>query len=883
MSRRQRLAVAFVAPLVACCGGASLAQESTPAYLDPAQPIDRRVDDLVSRMTLEEKASQLVNHTRAVPRLGVPEYNLWSEALHGVAANGIATVFPQAIGLAATFDAPLVHEMAQAIALEGRAKFNRAAKAGERGELFKGITFFSPNINIFRDPRWGRGQETYGEDPFLTGRLGVAFVTGLQGDDPKHLAAVATAKHFAVHSGPEPLRHGFDAKASAHDIEDTYLPAFRDAVVDGRVRAVMCVYNAVNGVPGCASSFLLTDTLRKAWGFSGFVTGDCDAVRDIYTGHKFAKSLADAAAIAVKAGTDNDCQVVFGPPGAAPEYQKYLDAVKEGSLSEGEIDVAVRRMMRTRFEQGLFDPPERVKPAQTPDSVVDSEEHRALAARIARSTMVLLKNGGVLPLAATTGRIAVVGPLADSGRVLLGNYNGTPSRSTTVLDGIRRQFPSAKVVFEPGTSFLRPLVPVPTTALRTDRGKPGLQAEVFAGPDLAGKALSTRVDPQVAYGLPPGTWPSRTNPPKPEKPTRWTGWLTPEASGPCTLAVEGFGNRLYLDGTLLVDTTAPGFPPKPHTADVVVEKGRRYAIRVEAVPRFFPSARLSWLPPDPAVADRAVAAAREADVVVAVVGITSDLEGEESGVDQPGFKGGDRTSLELPKGEQELLEAVEATGTPLVVVLMSGSPLAVSWANAHADAILQAWYPGEEGGTAVAETLAGVNNPAGRLPLTFYKGVDQLPEFTDYSMKSRTYRYFTGEPLYPFGYGLSYSTFAYSGLRLSRTVVAAGEPLDVEADVRNTSGRDGDEVVQAYLVFPKLPGAPNLALRGFTRVHLAAGERRRVHFTLGERELGHVNEAGTHLVSAGRYWVSVGGGQPGTSAPSVDATFSIIGEKELPR
>ena len=871
--------------LVALVGSLSLAgaEEPRAAYLDPAQPIDRRVDDLVSRMTLEEKASQLVNHTRAIPRLGVPEYNLWSEALHGVAANGIATVFPQAIGLAATFDTALIHEMAGTTALEGRAKHNIAVRAGEQGALFKGLTFFSPNINIFRDPRWGRGQETYGEDPYLTGRMGVAFITGLQGDDPKHLTAVATAKHYAVHSGPEPLRHGFDAVASKHDIEDTYLPAFRDAVVDGKVRTVMCVYNAVNGVPGCAHEDLLQDALRKSWGFSGFVTGDCDAVRDIHTGHKYAKSHAEAAAVAIKAGTDNDCQVVFGARGGPPEYQKYLDAVKEGLLSEAEIDVAVKRMMRTRFELGFFDPPEQVKAAQTPDSVVDAEEHRALAARIARATMVLLKNDGVLPLGPDLKRFAVVGPLADSGRVLLGNYNGTPSRSTTALDGIRKQFASAQVVFEPGTRFLRPLQPVPTSALRTAGNKPGLDVEVFASPEMTGKPVQKRVDAQVSFGLAPGTWPSRSRPPKPERPTRWTGWLTPEASGPCTLGVEGFGNRLYLDGKLLVDTTASGFPPKPHMTEIVVEKGRRYALKVESVPRFFPSARLAWLPPDPGVRERAVAAARDADVVVAVVGITSDLEGEEMGVDQPGFKGGDRTSLDLPREEQELLEAVAATGKPLVVVLMSGSPIAVGWAHERADAILQAWYPGEEGGAAIAETLAGVNNPAGRLPVTVYKGVEQLPEFTDYSMANRTYRYFTGEPLYPFGFGLSYSTFAYSGLRLSSPTVAAGEALQVEVDVKNASARDGDEVVQAYLVFPRLPGAPRHALRGFSRVHLRAGEARTVRLTLGERDLSHVDEAGTRKVAAGVYRLSVGGGQPGRAVASVGAAFTITGERELPR
>jgi beta-glucosidase len=415
--------VAIIVAVSAILAGGSLgrAQEAKPAHLDPAQAIDRRVDDLVGRMTLEEKASQLVNRTRAIPRLGVPEYNLWSEALHGVANNGIATVFPQAIGLAASFDAPLLKQMAEATAREGRVKFNLAARAGRSGRLFQGITFFSPNINIFRDPRWGRGQETYGEDPYLTGKLGVAFITGLQGDDPKRLTAVATAKHYAVHSGPEPLRHGFDAKASRHDIEDTYLPAFREAVVAGKVKATMCVYNAINGVPGCAGEFLLDETLRGQWGFDGFVTGDCDAVRDIKTGHKYVKTDAEAAALAIKAGTDNDCVVAFGPPAGPPEYQKYIDAVRQGLLSEAEVDVAVKRMMHTRFALGLFDPPELVKPARTPDSELDSPAHRQLALQLARESMVLLKNDGVLPLARPPARIAVVGPLADSSRVLLGS------------------------------------------------------------------------------------------------------------------------------------------------------------------------------------------------------------------------------------------------------------------------------------------------------------------------------------------------------------------------------------------------------------------------------------------------------------------------------
>jgi beta-glucosidase len=860
------------------------AQESSFPFQDPNLSVDRRVDDLVARMTLEEKASQLVNNTRAIPRLNVPEYNIWSEALHGVAGRGYATVFPQAIGLAATFDVPALHNMAAATAREARVKYNQAARAGRAGRMMGGLTFFSPNINIFRDPRWGRGQETYGEDPFLAARFAVAFITGMQGDDPDHPVVTATAKHYAVHSGPEPLRHEFDAKASVHDIEDTYLPAFRAAVVEGKVKSVMCVYNAINGVPGCASENLLDGTLREQWRFTGFVTGDCDAVRDIETGHKYAKSAAEAGAFAIKAGLDNDCttNMLFGRTGT-PEYQRYIDAVKQGLLTEAEIDVAIKRMMRIRFELGLFDPLDRVEAAQVPDSELDSPAHRELALQLARESMVLLKNDGVLPFAKAPARIAVVGPLADNSRVLLGNYHGFPSRSITALEGIRNQFPKAGVVFEPGTMFLRPDVPVPTSALTTDMGAPGLKAEVFENNDFSGTPVETRTDAQVLVGRRRGEGPppSFDASPPPARPTRWTGFLTPADSGAYRLGVEGRRNQLFLDEKQLVDTTGD-IPRTPGVVDVTLEKGRRYAIRIESIPGRWAMTRLVWMPPQPDALSRAIAAARDADVVVAVVGITSDLEGEESGVDQEGFKGGDRTSLDLPREEQRLLEAVKNAGKPLVVVVMSGSAIALNWAKEHANAILQAWYPGEEGGTAIAQTLDGTNNPAGRLPITIYTGVDQLPEFTDYSMTGRTYRYFEGQPLFPFGHGLSYSTFGYSDLKAPATI-NAGEPLQVEAQVANTSKRAGDEVAQVYLTFPKLPGAPLRALRGFTRIHLKPGERQTVHFTLSDRDLSHVSLDGVHVVRTGRYGISVGGGQPDTGAPVVAGTFDIKGEHTLPR
>ena len=882
-SFQARCSLAVLATALSCVPFALHAQPASFPFQDPSLPVDKRVNDLVARLTLEEKASQMVNRTRAIPRLNVPEYNLWSEALHGVAGGGFATVFPQAIGLAATFDAPALKEMAAATAREARVKYNQAARAGRAGRMMGGLTFYSPNINIFRDPRWGRGQETYGEDPYLAARLGVAFITGMQGDDRDRPVVTATAKHYAVHSGPEPLRHGFDAKASAHDIEDTYLPAFRAAVVEGRVKSVMCVYNAINGVPGCASELLLDVTLREQWKFDGYVTGDCDAVRDIETGHKFARSAAEAGAFAIKAGLDNDCTTsAFFDQGGAPDYQRYIDAVKQGLLTEAEIDVALERMLRLRFALGLFDPLDKVKAAQVPDSELDSPAHRELALKLARESMVLLKNDGVLPFAKAPARIAVVGPLADNRRVLLGNYNGWPSRSTTALEGIRKQFPKARVVFEPGTTYLRPDVPVPASALSTRKGARGLEAEVFEKPDFSGTPAETRTDPQVLVGRAFGDGPpSFDAPPAPARPTRWTGFLTPSESGTHRLGVQGFGNRLFLDDRKLVDSTG-GFPPPPSVVDVPLEKGRRYAIRLESIPRRFASTRLVWMPPQPDIESRAVAAAREADVVVAVVGITSELEGEESGVRQEGFEGGDRTSIELPREEQRLLEAVKAAGKPLVVVVMSGSAIALNWASEHANAILQAWYPGEEGGTAIAQTLDGSNNPSGRLPVTVYTGLDQLPEFTDYSMARRTYRYFDGQPLFPFGHGLGYSTFAYSGLQVPATV-EAGQSLAVEAQVANTGARAGDEVVQVYLTFPRLPGAPRRALRGFTRVHLAPGERQTVRFTLGDRDLSQVSLDGVHLVRAGRYGISVGGGQPDTGAPVVTGTFEITGERTLPR
>jgi beta-glucosidase len=881
MRTRTTLQVAIILTLFLARSASQTA--SSAVYLDPSQPINVRVDDLISRMTLEEKASQLVNQARAIPRLQVPNYDWWSEALHGVANAGTATVFPEPIGLAATFDSPLIHEMAVVIGTEARAKHNQAVRAGRR-DIMEGLDFWSPNINIFRDPRWGRGQETYGEDPYLTGRMGVAFVTGLQGDDPKYFRVISTPKHFAVHSGPEPSRHSIDVQVSKHDMEDTYLPAFRAAVTEGKAESVMCAYNRVNGQPACANTFLLKDQLRGAWKFNGYVVSDCDAIVDMFEGHHFVKSQAEAAAAAIKTGMDNECADFFTITKDDHDYKPFIDAVKQGLLTEADIDNTLRRLFTARMRLGMFDPPAMVPYAQTPDSEIDSAAHRELALKTARESMVLLKNDGVLPLAPAVKKILVVGPLAESTQVLHGNYSGTASHAVTALEGIRKQFAGAQVSFQPGTDFLREHPVIPTSMLSTDDGKPGLKGEYFSG-DISGTPQVTRTDPYVdlqlshadSHALPV---PRVSKEDMKDFSVRWTGFLTPAESGIYQIGLMGSMQRLWIDGKLVIDD-AVGHDPNPQVAKLQLERGHRYAVKVE----YMAGGRISkliWLPVsgDPLV--EAVSAARQADVVVAVVGITSKLEGEEMKVDLPGFRGGDRTSLSLPAEEEALLGALKGSGKPLVVVLMNGSALAVNWANDHANAILDAWYAGEEGGTAIAQTLAGVNNPAGRLPVTFYKGTEQLPEFEDYAMKNRTYRYFTGEPLYGFGHGLSYTTFEYSGMKLSNPSLNAGDPLDVEVDVKNTGKRDGDEVAELYITFPKLPGTPLRALRGFTRVHLKAGEQKHVKLTLSPRDLSYVNDAGDRFVSTGDHLITVGGGQPGTGAPHAESHLMIQGEQKLP-
>lgn len=855
---------------------------STPAYLNPSLPAVVRARDLVSRMTLEEKASQMVNEARAIPRLKVPAYNWWSEALHGVAVNG-TTEFPEPIGLGATFDVPAIHQMAIAISEEGRAVYEENVHDGN-SIIFHGLDFWAPNINIFRDPRWGRGQETYGEDPFLTSRMGVAYITGMQGDNSKYFRVIATPKHFDAYSGPEPTRHFADVDVSLHDWLDTYQPAFRAAIVQGHADSIMCSYNAVNGVPSCANSYLLQKQLRENWGFQGYVVSDCAAVHDIFSGHHYRPTLAQAAAIAVEHGMDNECIDFTGVKGDE-DYKPYIEAVQEGYLSMQALDQALVRLFTARIKLGLFDPQGMDPYADTPTSELNSPAHRNLARKLADESMVLLKNNGILPLKpGSVHSIAVVGPLADQTGVLLGNYSGIPTHTVTVLEGLKAEYPNTKITYVPGTQFLSDQAsPVPSSLLTTPDGKPGLLASYIKwnlGMITGGnhvKLITSRLEPNV--NLNASNMPAQMVGQK-SVGVNWRGYITPNVSGHFLLGVraDGYATVKFNDRTILMQYLTNR--PEIKLGYVDLQKGVRVPIEVSYGARLAkaPVAQLVWARVNNQPSPAAIAAAKKSDVVIAVVGLTSQLEGEEMPVDQPGFLGGDRTNLQMPGPEEALVQAMVATGKPVIVVLTNGSALAVNWINQHASAILESWYAGEEGGAAIADTISGKNDPAGRLPVTFYANVNQLPNFENYSMANRTYRYFTGKPLYPFGYGLSYTTFRFSDLKIAHALVAAGDPVEASATVTNTGRVAGDEVVQLYLKFPPVAGAPQIALRGFTRIHLNPGQSQQVHFLLDKRNLSMVTTLGQIIIAEGNYTLSIGGGQPNTVAPVVIGHFHVNGQ-----
>ena len=714
------LIASLILPLAAYSQG-----DAKPAkfpFNDVNLSFEQRVDDLLSRLTAEEKVMQMMNFAPAIERLGIPKYNWWNECLHGVGRSGDrVTVFPQAIGLAATWDREATRKMADITATEGRAIYNGAYGSQLQGNMYKGLTYWTPNINIFRDPRWGRGQETYGEDPYLTGEIGTSFVRGLQGDDPKYLKASACAKHYAVHSGPEPSRHVFDAHATDYDLWDTYLAAFRTLVEDADVSAVMCAYNRYDGEPCCGSTLLMLDILRDKWGFDGYVTSDCGAIDDFFNFHKTHPDGKSAAADAVQHGTDVDCGSV---------YAKLVDAMAAGLITEEQIDVSLRRLMMTRMKLGLFDPQDKAPFSDIPYSRLEAGEHREHALEMARKSMVLLKNDGVLPLSKNLGKVAVIGPNADDEYVMFGNYNGFPSKAYTVFDGVKEKIKGAVTNFK------------------------------------------------------------------------------------------------GLNHTMLIN----GGPSPKEIANMV----------------------------------------SDAEVIVFVGGISPRLEGEEGDAGNEnieGFKGGDRTSIMLPAIQTEVMKELKKLGKPIVFVNMSGSAIAMPWEAENVNAIIQAWYGGQSAGTAVADIMFGDYNPSGRLPLTFYRSDSDLPDFNDYSMKGRTYRYFEGQPLFPFGYGLSFTEYSYSDLQIPESI-KAGEPVAVSVQVQNTGKMAGEEVVQVYLTHNTKAEKPIRALRGFERVSLAPGEKQTVRIELTPRDLALVNNAGEVMVDSGKIDVYVGGGQPDEMTPS---------------
>ena len=879
--KRSLMALACVSAIALSAAMAAQATAATPAcpsgsacpWLDTKTSPDARASALVSQMTLDEKALQLGNAAPAIPRLGVPAYNWWNEGLHGVARAGIATVFPQAIGMSASWNPALMHSVGDTISTEFRAKYLERVHPDGSTDWYRGLTVWSPNINIFRDPRWGRGQETYGEDPYLTGRIGIAFIEGLQGNDPRYFKVIATSKHFAVHSGPESTRHQADVHPSPHDLEDTYLPAFRATVTEAHVDSVMCSYNAINGVPGCANTMLMTQHLRQDWGFQGYVVSDCGAAANIYRPDAlhYTKTAPEGVALAFKAGMDVICGDYRNHMTTEPD--NIVAAVKQGLLPQADVDQAVRRLFVARIKLGLFDPPAQVFPGITAKDY-DTPEHREVALDMARQSMVLLKNDNhLLPLKAPQ-TIAVIGPNADSLDTLVGNYYGKPSHPVTVLDGIRARFPNAKILYAQGSGLVgAEEMPVPDDALCLDAAcaAHGLTADAFATHELTGAPAHSE---KVANAH--QAWSGEDK----DGAMRWTGFITAPKAGEYSFryASEN-GYRIFIGDTLVVDEWGVTDAPSIDAGKIALEAGKTYPIRVEAAQTGQTGRQqLVWSVPGDDGQD-AVEAAKQADVVIFVGGLSARIEGEEMKIKADGFSGGDRTSLDLPAPQEQLLEKVAATGKPVVLVLENGSALSVNWAQKNVPAIVEAWYPGGQGGQAVAELLAGDFSPAGRLPVTFYQSASQLPAFDNYDMKGRTYRYFTGQVLYPFGYGLSYTTFAYSGAAVSSAKLKAGKPVKASVTVRNTGARDSDEVVELYVAKPGDSAHPVLA--GFSRIHLKAGASQKVGFDLDARRLSQVDAAGKRHVEPGRYVLSLGGGQP-AYAQTATATLTVTGRASVP-
>jgi beta-glucosidase len=834
-------------------------------------PIEQRVNDVVSRLTLEEKVHQMLNATPAIPRLGILAYDWWNETLHGVARTPYrVTSYPQAIAMAATWDSNSLYRMADYSAMEGRAIQNIAIRDGKTKDRYLGLTYWTPNINIFRDPRWGRGQETYGEDPFLTAMMAKAFVRGLQGEDPKYLKAAACAKHFAVHSGPEPSRHVDNFNPSTYDLWDTYLPAFRELITKANVAGVMCAYNAVNTQPCCANDLLMNDILRKQWQFNGYVTSDCWAIDDFFKYHKTHKDSISSAVDGVMHGTDIEC--------GTSVYYTLINAVKQGLISEAQIDVSLRRLFTIRYRLGMFDPPSMVKYTNAPESTLEAPEHKALALKMAQQSIVLLKNANnTLPLKKTIKKIAVVGPNAENRVAVLGNYNGIPSQIVTVLDGIKAKLGNdVEIVYERGTTFINDTLLVYTDVSKqfSWEGKQGFKAEYFSNRELKGDAVAITTESSVDHFWQEGET-VISNLMATDFSARYTSNFTAVVNGSITFEVDGDdGYKLNINGKDVINTWTRN-RNGARTYKLATQKDSIYKMVLE----YWQGSgkaniKLRAGNFQPTNFNALANSIKDADAIVYVGGISPQLEGEEMPVNAPGFNGGDRTSISLPAVQTQIMKALHSTGKPVIFVMMTGSAIAIPWEDENIPAIINAWYGGQSAGTAVADVLFGDYNPAGRLPVTFYKSDNDLPGFSDYSMKGRTYRYFNGDALYPFGYGLSYTTFTYSNLKLP-AMIAKGKNTILTVRVTNSGKMNGEEVVQLYLSNQnKNIRSPLKALKGFERIALKPGESKTLTFNLTAADLSLVSEEGKLYQPGGKLMISVGGGQPGVKNKTTSNTVS---------
>ncbi len=828
-------------------------------FQNPSLTFEQRVDDLVSRLTLEEKVSQMLNSSPEISRLGIPPYDWWNETLHGVARTPFkTTVYPQAIGMAATFDKNSLFTMADYSALEGRAIYNKAVELKRTNERYLGLTYWTPNINIFRDPRWGRGQETYGEDPYLTAVLGDAFVKGLQGDDPKYLKAAACAKHYAVHSGPESLRHTFDVDVTPYELWDTYLPAFRKLITESNVAGVMCAYNAFRTQPCCASDILMNDILRKEWKFEGYVTSDCWAIDDFFKNHKTHPDAESAAADAVFHGTDIDC--------GTDAYKALVKAVKNGKISEKQIDISVKRLFMIRFRLGMFDPVSMVKYAQTPSSVLESTEHQLHALKMARQSIVLLKNEkNILPLNKNLKKIVVLGPNADNAISILGNYNGTPSKLTTVLQGIKEKVsPETEVIYEKAVNFTNDtlLVYKDLKNLYSYEGKQGFKAEYYNNTTLSGQPEAVRTESEINNFWQEGEVVIQ-NIKANHFSARYTTNFTADQDGSVTFELKADdGYRFLINGKEVVNAWQKNRWGEK-TFKLETKKNTVYKIVLEYW-QGEGKAEVSLQTGNFVKTNFAdlIERHKNADAFIFAGGISPQLEGEEMPVNFPGFKGGDRTSILLPEVQTKLLKALQSSGKPVVFAMMTGSAIAIPWEAENIPAILNIWYGGQSAGTAAADVIFGDYNPAGRLPVTFYKSDSDLPSFVDYKMDNKTYRYFKGTPLYGFGYGLSYTSFKYSDLK-TPVKIKKGQSVSISVKVTNTGKTEGEEVAQLYLINQDAAiKTPLKSLKGFDRFNLKPGENKTITFNLSPEDLSYVTPEGSLKQYEGKIKISIGGSQP---------------------